>query len=213
MRDWVDWHLGYDDPLSALSARLECVKLRLADAIQQAPPGPVRLLSLCAGQGHDVLGVLPGHRRRDDVHAVLVESDARNAEIASLRARAAGLSQVRIRQADAGQIGNFTDVLPADILLLCGIFGNVSDGDIERTVGAASALCADGASVIWTRHRRPPDLTPRIRAWFAANGFDEVAFDAADTPPMTSVGTHRLAHATASALPTGQLFSFRGKDA
>jgi ubiquinone/menaquinone biosynthesis C-methylase UbiE len=212
VKDWVEWHRGYDDPSSSLSARLECVKRRLTQAIDQAPPGPIRLVSLCAGQGHDVIGVLPGHRRRDDVTAVLVESNAHNAELARLRARAAGLSQVEIRQADAGQIGNFVDALPADVLLLCGIFGNVSDRDIEHTVGAASAICTTGATVIWTRHRRPPDLTPAIRAWFTANGFDEVAFDALDTGRMISVGTHRLVRAPASAMPAGQLFRFQAKD-
>ena len=47
-----------------------------------------------------------------------------------------------MRQADAGRAASFADALPADVLLLCGIFGNVSDSDIERTVAAAPALCA-----------------------------------------------------------------------
>ena len=82
----------------------------------------------------------------------------------------------------------FADALPADVLLLCGIFGNVSDRDINRTVQAAPALCRAGATVIWTRHRRPPDLTPRIRQWFADSGFAEIAFDALGTGVLTSVG-------------------------
>ena len=80
--------------------------------------------------------------------------------------------------ADASLVASFADALPADVLLLCGIFGNVSDRDIERTVQAAPALCRTGATVIWTRHRRPPDLTPQVRAWFTESGFEEVAFDA-----------------------------------
>jgi hypothetical protein len=39
-------------------------------------------------------------------------------------------------------------------------------------------LCRPGARVIWTRHHNPPDLTPRIRRWFAEAGFAERAFDA-----------------------------------
>ena len=78
------------------------------------------------------------------------------------------------------------------MLLLCGIFGNVSDRDIERTVQAAPALCREGATVVWTRHRRPPDLTPRIRAWFTRAGFEEVAFDALETDSMIGVGVGRL---------------------
>lgn len=212
----MKWHQGYDDPSSSLSSRLECVKLRLGEAIGGCPPGPVRLLSLCAGQGRDVIGVLPGHRRRDDVRALLVEYDGRNAEFARRRAAEADLAQVRIRQADASQVGSFEDALPADVLLLCGIFGNISDSDIRRTVYAAPTLCAPGATVIWTRHRRPPDLTPAIRDWFAESGFTEVAFDELNTGRMVSVGTHRLADAQGdpkeAALPAGPLFTFRDGD-
>ena len=192
MRDWAAWHAAYDDPSSALTARLERVRGHLRRAIDLAPAGPVRLVSLCAGQGHDVLGVVPGHPRRRDVSALLVESDERNAAAASHRAAAAGLSRVRVRQADASRPDQFADALPADILLLCGIFGSVSDEDIQRTVAAAPALCSAGATVIWTRHRREPDLTPDVRAWFGANGFDEVAFDALETSTLTGVGVNRL---------------------
>ncbi len=191
-RDWVAWHHGYDNPSSSLSARLARVRWHLSEAISGAGPGPVQILSLCAGQGHDVLDVLPAHPRREDVRALLVEADATNARVARERAAAAGLARVYVRQADASLVASFADVLPADVLLLCGIFGNVSESDIKRTVDTAAALCSNGATVIWTRHRRPPDLTPRLRAWFAGNGFDEVAFDALDTEVLTGVGVHRL---------------------
>src|SRR5450432_1733170 len=125
MKDWVAWHAAYDDPASHLSARLDRVRAHLRQAIGQAQAGPLRLVSLCAGQGHDVISVLPDHPRRDDVHAVLVESDPRNAEPARSRADAAGLVNLEVRIADASQIGGYADALPADILLLCGIFGNV----------------------------------------------------------------------------------------
>ena len=150
------------------------------------------LVSLCAGQGYDVIGVLPDHPRRDDARAVLVESDARNVALARRAAAGQGLPGVEVRQADAGRVAGFADVLPADVLL-CGIFGNVSDRDIRRTVDAAPALCRAGATVIWTRHRRPPELTPQIRAWFAAAGFRQIAFDALETSALPSVGVHRPA--------------------
>jgi hypothetical protein len=206
--NWVAWHEAYDDPSSSLSARLRRVRAHLSDAIDRAPAGPVRLVSLCAGQGHDILGVLPGHPRRDDVSAVLVEADAANAGLARARAAGAGLPHVEVRHADASRAESFADGLPADVLMLCGIFGNVGEEDIEHTVGAAPALCAPGATVIWTRHRRPPDLTPRIRAWFAAAGFDEVAFDEVQTASMTGVGVSRLRDAPAGPPPAGPLFTF-----
>jgi hypothetical protein len=98
MKDWADWHAGYDDPSSPLAARLDRVRAHLRQALDEAPAGPVRLVSLCAGQGHDVIGVLPGHGRRRDVSAVLIEHDERNAAQARRRATAAGLTEVAGRR-------------------------------------------------------------------------------------------------------------------
>jgi len=214
--DWAAWHAAYDDPSSPLSGRLRCVQAHLSDAIDRAPAGRVSLVSLCAGQGRDVIGVLPGHPRRDDVHAVLVEADERIAGPAREAAAARGLAQVEVRVADAGLVAGFADALPADVLLLCGIFGNVSDADIERTIRAAPALCRPGATVIWTRGRRPPDLTPQVRAWFGENGFGEVAFDALENSGsvdhLISVGVSRRGRVPAAGWPDGRLFTFRARD-
>ena len=122
----------------------------------------------------------------------------------------AGLEGLRVREADAGMMASFADALPADVLLLCGIFGNVSAADIRRTVDAAPALCADGATVIWTRHRRPPDITGQVREWFGANGFEEVAFEALQTDARIGVGVHRLANRSSRATdyPEQPLFTF-----
>lgn len=202
-RDWARWHDGYEDPSSPLSIRLSIVRAHLADAITISPPGPVRLVSLCAGQGHDVLSVLPDHPRRDDVNAVLVELDLGNARLAAARAAHEGLAGVEVREADASVTAAYADALPADVLLLCGIFGNVSDDDVGRTVAAAPALCAPGGTVIWTRHRRPPDLTPLVREWFAAAGFAEVAFEAPETgSTLIGVGVHRRPAGTTGHSPT-----------
>ncbi len=192
-RDWIRWHDQYADPDSSLTRRLRVVQARLADALSSAPPGPVGLVSLCAGQGHDVIGVLPGHPRRADVTAVLVEADPVNAEQARTQAAAAGLDGVEVREADAGEVANYADVLPADVLLLCGIFGNVPDEDIHHTAAASASMCRPGGTVIWTRHRREPDLTPQIRNWFAEAGFDEVAFEGIPSERLVSVGVGRLA--------------------
>jgi hypothetical protein len=208
MRDWAGWHAAYDDQSSPLITRLRQVRLRLSEAIDRVSPGPVRLVSLCAGQGHDVIGVLPRHPRRDEVHAVLVERDVRNVDLARRAAAQAGLSQLEVREADASLVAGFADALPADVLLLCGIFGNVSDEDVKRTIEASAGMCVPGATVIWTRHRLPPDLTPQIRAWFAASGFDELAFDTLDTDRLMSVGANRL-RSPAAGLPDQPLFTFR----
>jgi hypothetical protein len=81
-RDWVEWHRDYDDPGSLLSRRGELVQGHLRAELERAPAGDVRLISLCAGQGRDVIGALTGHPRRDDVRARLVELDERNVALA-----------------------------------------------------------------------------------------------------------------------------------
>ena len=150
--------------------------------------------------------------------AVLVEFDADIAEQARHRAAAAGLASVQVRQADAGLVASYADALPADVLMLCGIFGNVGDDDIRRTVTAAAAMCRLGGTVIWTRHRREPDLTPQLSAWFADAGFAEIGFDSPPTATLVAVGANRLTTQPAlppdvaahDLLPTVPLFTFRG---
>src|SRR5580692_6378505 len=133
-RDWVEWHRDYDDPGSLLSRRLELVQGHLRAELERAPAGDPRLISLCAGQGRDVIGVLAGHPRRDEVRARLVEVDERNVAAARQAAQAAGLDGVELLQADAGITDACVGAVPAQIVLVCGIFGNISAGDIQATV-------------------------------------------------------------------------------
>jgi hypothetical protein len=210
-RDWRSWHDAYDEPSSPLAIRLALVQAQLSIALALAPPGPIRLVSLCAGQGRDVLGVLPGHPRRDDVSAVLVEFDPGNVQLAAERAAADNLGSVQVREADAGLVSNYADALPADVLLLCGIFGNISEADIRRTVAASASMCAPGGTVLWTRHRREPDLTREIRSWFEAAGFAEVAFYAPPPGTLTGVGVNRLTDSAAGQPPADRLFTFSSR--
>ncbi|HEX4776517.1 MAG TPA: class I SAM-dependent methyltransferase family protein [Acidimicrobiia bacterium] len=207
--DWLEWHRPYDEDGSPLQQRLAIVQGRVRDALDGCTTGPVRLISMCAGQGRDVVGALVDHPRRDDVSALLVELDARNVAHARSAAAGAGLDAVRVVCADASTTGAYVDVVPAEVVLACGIFGNVSDEDVQRTVQSLPMLCAPGATVIWTRHRRPPDLTVAIREWFADAGFDEVAFD---TTPDTflGVGTARLVTDPRSYVPGVRMFTFTG---
>jgi hypothetical protein len=83
----------------------------------------------------------------------------------------------------------------------------VPDGDVERTVAAVPSLLGPGGTVIWTRHRRAPDATPRIRAWFAASGVAETAFVAAPGEGW-SVGAGVLRASSARLNGTRRLFTF-----
>lgn len=203
---WVQWHEGYEQPGSTQARRLQAVVDLLQDVLSSAPAGPVRVLSLCSGDGRDLAGALAGHLRAGDVSGLLVEADPALAAAAeaNLAAVAPGLA---VRCADAGAPASFADHLPADVLMLCGIFGNVAPADIATTVAAAPALAAPGAAVLWTRHRRHPDVTPWIRQRFHDAGCPGEAW-VSSGPGGFALGLQRVtAPSTPPALPS-RLFTF-----
>ena len=206
---WVGWHNAYTDPSSSLSRRLAVVRHRLSDAIDHAPEGPVRLISMCAGQGRDVIDVLAGHPRRDDVTARLVELDPHLAVDARARAANAELTNVDVVEGDASTTSAYEGAVPAQVLMVCGVFGNISDSDVRTTVFELPRLSTPGATVIWTRHRRDPDLTPAIRSWFREAGYDEIAFDTEEGRSF-AVGTHRLIGAVSPFRAEHRMFGFVG---
>jgi hypothetical protein len=189
-RDWVAWHADYDAD-TPLARRLAIVQAQVSRVLEERDGTPIRVLSLCSGEGRDLIVPLAARSPRADVAGLLVELDPTLAGRAREGIAAAGLGGLQVRQGDAGTTASFADAVPADLLLLCGIFGNVSDAAIERSVRLAPTLCAPGASVIWTRHRRAPDITPRIRRWFAASGFRHEAFVRVPDS-LSSVGVERL---------------------
>jgi predicted RNA methylase len=191
---WVRWHGAYEDPSSGLSARLRAVQSMLGAALDEVPAGTeeIRVVSLCAGQGRDVIDVVATHRRGPAVSALLVEQDPALVRFARNRAEEAGVGdRVRIVEGDASQSRLYAGAVPADVVLVCGVFGNISAADITRTIQAMPGWCTPHGQVIWTRHRRPPDQTPAIRADFAAAGFTELAFVSSEGTIQT-VGRHRL---------------------
>jgi len=194
-RDWRAWHEPYDDPDSPLARRLACVRGHVA-AWLNARRGTV--VSMCAGQGRDLLPLPPGVRAR------LVELDPSNAAVAASLAGA----DVDVVVGDAGVTDAYAGFVPADLVMVCGVFGNVPDDDVRRTVEELPRLCAPGATAIWTRSRRAPDLTPTIRGWFAENGFAERAFDAPDEDEW-SVGVHVLEVEPLPFLAGRRMFAFR----
>ena len=175
------------------------------------PDGAIQVISLCAGQGRDLLGVLSGHSRRNDVRARLVELDQRNVEVARRAAVNLALRGVNVVQADAGATDSYLGSVPARIILACGVFGNISNDDILNTVTALPTLCSPHAVVIWTRHRISPDLTPTIRSWFQTAGFAEEAFEGPDDT-FFGVGVHRLVRQPQQMRPARRLFTFVGYD-
>jgi hypothetical protein len=200
--DWIDWHRAYADPASPLHRRLQVVQAHIRAALDAAAPGPLRVVSVCAGQGTDLLGVLAGHPRTGDVRARLVELDPHNAETA----RAAAPAGVEVVTDDAARLAAYAGAVPADLVLVCGVLGRIGERDAANTIRLLPQLTATGGTVIWTRHRRAPDQTPRIRRLLRRAGFEEVAFDA-PADEIFTVGSHRHAGAPLALDPQARLFS------
>lgn len=132
--DWRAWHEDYADPDSALGRRLVVVQTQVRGALDRSAPGPVRAISVCAGQGHDLIGVLAEHPRREDVVARLVDLDERNVLLARRAAQDAGLDGVEVIAADASMTEAYENAIPADLILVCGVFGNISADGIADTI-------------------------------------------------------------------------------
>jgi hypothetical protein len=202
--DWREWHEEYGDPGSSLSRRLRVVQGRLDELLSTGSVHQV--LSLCAGDGRDIIPALARCAAEDRPSAVLVELDPVLAATAERHAAEAGVT-IRVVVGDAGRPESWGTVPPVDLLMLCGIFGNISDDDILCTIRAAPGLLAAGGAVIWTRGAfGDRDLRPQIRRWFEEAGFDEIAFDHEERG--YGVGVHRLSSAARPTPPPRRLFSF-----
>ena len=163
------------------------VRARIGETLDAAGVGQIRVLSLCAGDGRDVLAELA---RRPWLRAAttLVELDEQLAAAAG--AAGSGVPGTEVRHGDAGDVAVFADVLPVDLLLLCGVFGNIPVADIRTTIAAVPEMLTVGGTVIWTRGWfADDDLRPTIRRWFADEGLAEVAFDG--EPERYGVGVAR----------------------
>jgi hypothetical protein len=205
-RDWHEWHAAYDHPGSGLARRLSWVQERIRAALDAAPVGQVRAISLCAGQGRDLIGALADHPRARDVTARLVELDPRNTEAAARLAAESGLDNVEVVTGDASLISQYVGLVPADLVLACGLFGNMTDAHVEQTIGYLGQLCAEGGTVVWTRARWSPDLVPRVCAWFEGRGFERVSLTSANY--VQCVGAHRRTAPPAALEPGAVMFTF-----
>ena len=206
--DWQTWHDAYDDPDSWQSRRLLTVRERIRVALHEAPPGPLTVLAMVAGQGRDLIPELAVHPRRDDVTARLVELHPGNTDAARAAAAEAGLSRVEVVTGDAALTDHYAGLAPADLVLICGLFVHIVDEDVHQVVRHAPALAKRGGRVIWTRSHDEPDLVPQIDDWFGEEGFEKVF----QTGPEVLHGVHEHRSLRDPVpLPAGtKLFTFVG---
>ena len=204
---WQAWHAPYADENSELSRRLRIVRQQIAAWLDQRPGEELAVVSACAGQGHDLIGLLATRPDAGRVRAALIEYDAGNVAAAQAAADRAGLTNLVVRQADAGRLSSYVGAVPADLVLMAGVLGNISDADVKRTIDALPQMCAEGATVIWTRSRRAPDLTPAVLEWLREAGFVQEAFDAPEDARF-SVGVHRFEGVPRPLDTTAAVFTF-----
>ena len=73
--NWDEWYKHYDS-LPGLQERLRIVREQIVAALNECPAGQIQIVSICAGDGRDLIGALQNHPRRDDVSALLLDNHA-----------------------------------------------------------------------------------------------------------------------------------------
>jgi len=207
--DWLAWHQDYDDPASPLSRRRRVVQHYLRTALAEQPPGgapgSVRLISLCAGDGVDVLEVLHSENR---VRALLVELDPQLASRA--RNAAERLPEVEVVTGDAALTARYLAFGRAHVLVAVGVFGNIDEADLRRTIAVLPALIEPDGLLVWSRGRGAGerDASDLVRELLAGAGFAELDVTVPDDAKYR-VGLHRLVRPAAGLTVPERLFRFR----
>lgn len=212
--DWVQFLNGYD-LWPPLQSRLVLVREHLANALMHFPHKPIRITSLCAGDGRDIIGALEGHPRRNDVSATLVEL---NAELVSRgRQMASSLNMshcICFLNADATLADTYAHTLSADVLLIAGVLGNVRERHEAMLIGNLTRLCRAGAILIWTRgsiSEQNVRAVQRILAHLDKVSFAEITLSET-TPEGFVVGSHLFNDQPQSLNEVTRLFEFTDYD-
>ena len=161
-RDWLAWHSPYDDPTSFLSP----------PAGRRPDPHP-RGARRCAARAH------PSHQRLRRDRGVTSSASSRiirapttsprgsselDSDNATDRPRSAiasaGLTDVEVVTGDAASTSAYVGKVPADLVLLCGVFGNITDARHRAHDPRAPLPLCGGRD----RHLDPTPPRPRPHA-------------------------------------------------
>jgi len=212
--DWVRWHENYEASPS-LKERLLVVREHLSRCFDLQPPGVFQVLSICAGDARDLIGLLATHSRKMDVKAYLVEDNAELAENGQRIIVEAGFEeQLQFVVADATISSTYLGLAPVDVVLMAGVLGNLRSEEVARLIDSLGSLCKRGGYVVWTRHRRLHDGLNQIaliRKLFSESDFEEILIEDTSDNGFT-IGSHRY-KGTGQVLRGGiKLFEFTGYD-
>ncbi|MFK0730802.1 MAG: class I SAM-dependent methyltransferase family protein [Gloeotrichia echinulata GP01] len=210
-KDWYEWHDLYKTE-PKLQQRLEIVREYIAYSLNASKNGAISILSVCAGDGRDLLGTLKNHPRAKDVSARLVEINSDLVKSGRATIESLGLTkQIEFINDDATIATNYLGAIPADIVIVCGVFGNLADeAELNRLLDNLSFLSKPGAFVIWTRgHSNDIPHSDNVRKILRASRFEEVSFKLTATGDM-GVGLHRYLGENLPQPKEQQLFVFSG---
>ena len=180
------------------------MRRHLSACLDASPSGGIRIISVCAGDGRDVLGAIADHRRRDDVRARLVEIDQHLVADGEAARDGLGLSEsVEYVAGDATDPVSYEPVAPASIVMMCGMLGLVDRHELVNVVRTMRALCAPGGHVVWTRRldwRDGREQTRCLLRSMADSRFRQEKYDVTSraapwsksTKMRFGVGTHRF---------------------
>jgi hypothetical protein len=212
--DWVSWHENYEAS-PALKARLLAVREHLSRCFDSQDPGVIQVLSICAGDARDLIGLLATHPRKMDVKAHLVENNAELAGSGRKVIEEAGFEeQLQFVIGDATISSTYLGLVPVDVVLMAGVFGNLRSEEACRLVRNLCLLCKPGGVVIWTRHRRLHDGLNQIRLirqCFVESDFEEVHIENTPDDKFT-IGSNRYKGAGQVLHGGIKLFEFTGYD-
>jgi len=151
-------------------SRAEVVQRRIRSFLDSRASGSrLRIVSVGAGCGRDLLPVLAIHPGRAGVRARLVEPDLQELAAASDAVSELKLDwNVEIVCGDGSTTDAYAGAVPADLVLLCGVFGRIPPDDVRNTIEYLPQLCARNATVISTH-----DAALDLRDWFQRAGFED----------------------------------------
>jgi ubiquinone/menaquinone biosynthesis C-methylase UbiE len=210
-KDWFEWHDLYKTA-PTLQQRLQIVREYISESLDASPPGIIRVVSVCAGDGRDLLGTLSNHPRANDVYARLVELNPDLVARGRAAIEAAGLAkQIEFVNGDATNSTNYAGAVPADIVIVCGVFGNIpNEAELSRLIQNLRFLSKKGSLIIWTRgNTNGVTYSDTVRQLFQEFAFAEVSFKLTPTGDM-AVGVHRYLDEGEVLPEEKELFVFSG---
>jgi hypothetical protein len=209
---WNAWYKHYHTSPN-LQTRLRIVRRQIRAAVHERPAGPVRLLSICAGDGRDVITALADHPRRDDVQATLLDTHRDAIERGQATVARIGMEkQIRFRAADATKAVSYQGIVPADVVLVSGVLGHLLPDSVTTLIRSLPGLCRPGGELVWNRHLTISNgcrMVPEIRRLLGKHGFQELHFEVTG-PDEFACFRHRFLGESASLDPKDVLFEFYG---